>query len=80
MTFSETASQEIANKLDVLIRLSALTICEGKPRRDQFVLLSNAGIHPAEIANILGTEASTVRGELSRVRTGKRKLSGTKNR
>ena len=80
MTLVEPASQEITNKLDVLIRQSAIRVCEGKPRSEQFVLLSNSGLQPSEIANLLGAEASTVRGELSRARRGKGNTSTTKKR
>lgn len=57
---SERNTDVIAAKLDVLIRLIAVGLTEGKPRQDQILLLSNAGLQPREIAELLGTSANSV--------------------
>ncbi len=58
----------ISGKLDLLVRLSALSFAADKPQREQIKMLSNAGFQPKEIANICGTTANTVRVALSTMR------------
>jgi len=58
----------ISGKLDLLIRLSALSSVADKPQYEQIKMLSNAGFQPKEIANFCGTTANTVRVALSTMR------------
>jgi DNA-directed RNA polymerase specialized sigma24 family protein len=58
----------ISKKIDLLIRLSALSLVMGKTQSEQIVLLNKAGFQPKEIADILGTTANTVRVSLSKTR------------
>jgi len=58
----------ISRKLDVLIRLSALSLVAAKPKQDQVTMLSSAGFRPKEIADMCGTTANAVRVALSMMR------------
>jgi DNA-directed RNA polymerase specialized sigma24 family protein len=61
-------SQDVSGKLDLIIRLLALNLSDGKRQADQIVLLNRAGFTPRQIAELLGTSANTVSVELSRLR------------
>lgn len=63
----------ISGKLDLLVRLSALSYVADKPQHEQIKMLSNAGFQPKEIANICGTTANTVRVALSTMRRKQKK-------
>lgn len=65
-------NQELVDKINILIRLMALDLCEGKSQKEQIVLLSNAGIGPKEIADMLGTTANTVSVTLAGARKAKK--------
>jgi len=60
--------QNFSKKLDILIRLTAFSLIENKKQNEQFLLLSNAGFQPKEIAEIVGTTSNTVRVGLSSMR------------
>jgi hypothetical protein len=62
-------SDEVCEKLDVLIKLqaAALTATMGSSK-DKIVFLSKAGLRPALIAEIVGTTANHVNVTLSRER------------
>lgn len=66
MTDAEVAV--LSEKLDLLIRLVALSLADGKRQTDQILLLSRAGLSPRDIADLLGTSANAVSVELSRLR------------
>jgi DNA-binding NarL/FixJ family response regulator len=55
-------------KLDTLIRLVALGLCDEKPQRDKIALLAAAGLQPKAIAEMIGTTANTVSVTLSSIR------------
>ena len=74
---TDNFSSSVAGKLDILIRLVAIGISDGKSRRDQYSLLSKAGFQPLQIGEILGLPSATVRGELSKIRKG---LKGTRKK
>lgn len=60
---------QIATKLDVLIRLLACnSISQEATIKENAVRLSQAGLTPKEIASILGTTSNTVSVALSTVR------------
>ncbi len=62
------ASQDLASKLDTLIRLSALQVLGEKSGAEAIVLLGRAGLDTDLIADIVGTTPATVRAALSRAR------------
>ncbi len=62
---------EISKKLDVLIRLSALSVVKGLTLKQQVEILSDAGFGPGSIADIVGQKGSTVRTALHRLRKGR---------
>ena len=60
----------LGEKLDLLSRLVAISLINGKPQREQVRLLSIAGMRPTVIAQLLGTTANTVNVALSALRKG----------
>ena len=70
----EDLGKEILSRLDVLARLLALPVLEGKTKREQMALLAKTGMQPKEIAEFIGTTSQSVRTELSFIRKrGKKK-------
>jgi hypothetical protein len=69
---SNSESQEIANKLDVLIRLVAMALCGDKTQREKIGILDRAGLTPRVIADVLGTTRNTVSVALSKRRKRKK--------
>jgi len=65
--------KELSAKLDVLIRLAALSLVRDKTQREQYVLLSSAGFQPKDIADIVGTTPNAVRVALSNIRRQKKR-------
>lgn len=63
---------EILNKLDMLTRLVALNLLEGKKQQEQIILLNRVGLEPKEIAEMLDTTPNTVRVTLSKLRKSKK--------
>jgi DNA-binding CsgD family transcriptional regulator len=59
---------DLSKKLDLVIRLLAVNLVNGKSQREQIRLLSIAGIGPKEIADLLGTTSNTVNVALSGLR------------
>ena len=59
-------------RLDMLVRLSAIALIDGKKQRDQVRLLSMAGMAPKEIAELIGTTPNTVNVALTSLRKAKR--------
>ncbi len=59
---------EISRKLDVLIRLSAISVVKGLKLKQQVEILADAGFGPGQIADVTGEKGSTVRSALSRLR------------
>jgi len=60
------------DKFDILIRLTAIGLVNGKKQREQIRLLSIAGMGPKEIADLIGTTPNTVNVTLSSLRKEKR--------
>lgn len=63
----------LTEKLDTLIKLTAIDALKGKNLTDQVEILSEIGLQPKEIATILGTDPNTVRALKSRVKSRKTK-------
>lgn len=74
---NQTDAEAIAAKLDTLIRLVAIGLCEGKAQKDQIALLASAGLQPKAIAEILGTTSNNVSVTLSNLRKAKAVRSST---
>jgi len=57
---SKEQFEQMMNKLDTLIKITASNVVQGKPLTDNIILLSSLGIGNTEIANILGTTTNYV--------------------
>lgn len=53
-------AKEIIRKLDLLVKLTALSVTRGREFRDQVKMLSDIGLGPKEIAELLGKTANTI--------------------
>lgn len=69
--------EAVAEKLDMLIRLVAIGLCDGKKQKHQIALLASAGLQPKAIADILDTTANNVSVTLSALRKNKAKRRTT---
>ena len=65
---NDRVATELVGKLDVLVRLVAVGLCEGKAQSEKIVLLDLAGLPPMSIAELIGTTSNTVRVTLSGLR------------
>ena len=65
----------LSEKLDTLIKLTAINALKGKNLTDQVEILSEIGVQPKEIATIIGTDPNTVSVLKSRVKRRKAKKS-----
>jgi DNA-binding CsgD family transcriptional regulator len=74
----EQPNDEVISRIDKLIRLVATGLVIGKSQAEQIALLSQAGLQPKEIADIVGTTPNTVRVALSIARK-QNKRKGNKN-
>ena len=57
---SKEQFEQMMNKLDTLIKITASNVVQGKPLTDNIILLSSLGIGNTEIANILETTTNYV--------------------
>ena len=64
----EELLSEISKKLDVISRLLALSLPKTINQNHKMKILSELGLQPKDIANIIGTTANTVRVELSKIK------------
>ena len=71
---------DVANKLDTLIRLTAIGLFGDKTQRGKIEMLSAAGSQPKEIADLLGTTSNTVNVALSGIRKKKGKKKTVKKK
>ena len=62
----------LADKLDTLIRLVSIAICQDRTQREQIALLNSSGLGPKVIAEILDTTPNNVSVTLSGLRKAKR--------
>jgi DNA-directed RNA polymerase specialized sigma24 family protein len=70
---------KILEKLDLLVKLTALNIIKDKDFKEQVKLLSSIGLQPKEIADLLGKTPNNVRVTLSQIRKEKNKKGGKLN-
>lgn len=76
-----STNDPLIERLDTLIRLVALGLCQEKSQKEQVAFLSGVGMKPKAIAEILGTTANTVNVTLSGMRkAGKSKPAKFKRR
>jgi CRP-like cAMP-binding protein len=77
---TESVNNEISQRLDLLIRLTAVSILSGKQQKEQVELLGRAGLAAKDIASLVGTTRNTVSVALSRMKkaTGKGKKTKKK--
>lgn len=66
-------ADELASKLDVLIRLTAIGLCADRSQREKIGILDSAGLPPKQIAEILGTTPNTVSVALAGLRKERKK-------
>lgn len=67
---------EILEKLNMMVKLSAFSLLKGREFKEQVWILSEIGLQPKEIAEMLGKTANHVRVTLSMIRKEKNKKSG----
>jgi DNA-directed RNA polymerase specialized sigma24 family protein len=58
----------IIQRLDALVKLTAMSTLDGKPFRERVLVLSNVGFQPKEIADILGKTPNHIRVTLHHLR------------
>lgn len=71
---SKEQFEQIMNRLDTLIKISAINAFQGKSRMDVVQILSSLGFSNVDIAMILGTSTAYV----ANVKYGLRKLGAKK--
>lgn len=62
-------TKDLNDKLQVLVRLVAVGLTEGKPRQEQIKILAKTGMPPKEIADLLGTTPNSVSVALYQTKT-----------
>ena len=67
----EEVGYYILERLNVLIKLTALSLLKGMEFKEQVKLLNSIGLKPKEIAEILGKSAVNVRVALHHIRKQK---------
>jgi DNA-directed RNA polymerase specialized sigma24 family protein len=73
---SDEITKELSRKIDTVIRLLAMEVVRGRDLRDQIKLLDQAGLKPAEIADVLGKTPNSIRVALFGIRKARgRELS-----
>ena len=74
------SQNEIASRLDTLIRLQATSMVERfATQREKIAFLARVGISAREIASILGTTSNTVSVALSKMKKGERSDGDAEN-
>jgi DNA-binding CsgD family transcriptional regulator len=73
-----STTDEVASKLDVLIRLIAIGLCADKSQKEKIQLLDSAGLAPKQIAEILNTTPNTVSVALVGLRKERKKTQVSK--
>jgi len=70
----QNPQNDIPKKLDILIRLFALSLIKTyETRQEQIKILLEAGFKPKQIAEILGTTSNTVRVAIHRIKYKRRR-------
>jgi len=66
-------SRVIIEKLNLLVRLKVAEMIHGRPFLEQVALLSNAGMQPKDIAEVLDKTANNVSVALNSIKKKKKK-------
>ncbi len=61
-------ADDVVDKLEVLIRLTAIGLCADKSQKEKIQILDSAGLPPKQIAEMLGTTPNTVSVALAGLR------------
>lgn len=77
---SDKQFEELCEKLDILIKITAIDALKERTLTDQVEILSAIGLQPKEIAAILGTDPDTVSVLKSRVKKRKAKRESVKGK
>jgi DNA-binding CsgD family transcriptional regulator len=64
----QTTDELILTRLDQILRVLAVSAVKGLKQREQIAVLSQAGLQPKDIAELLGTTSNTVRVALVALR------------
>jgi len=64
-------NQEILQKLNMLVKLSAAQLAKGKDFKEQVMLLSSVGLSPKDIAEVLGKTSNNVSVTLNYIKKKK---------
>jgi DNA-binding NarL/FixJ family response regulator len=67
---NQTGGSDDKVYLAILAKVEGLRLVDGKPQSEQIRLLGAAGFSNADIAELVNTTESTVRGSLSKSRRG----------
>lgn len=73
LIMSKEQFEELIQKLDTLINLTAANIFRGRPLTESVPFLSDLGLKSKEIAKILGTTSASVRTTKSLAKKDKKK-------
>ncbi len=72
---------ELTKRLDAIVLLLARTVPTNndRPMREQIRLLSEAGLGPTHIGNIVGKSAKDIGSELAKIKKAKAAGAGARN-
>jgi len=70
--------EELSEKLDMLIKLTAMNALRERTLTDQVEILSAIGLEPKEIATILGSDPATISTLKSRAKKKRTKKAKSK--
>lgn len=70
---SDKQFNNLMQKLDILIKLTAFNLLKDKNKTEQIMILADLGLERQDIANIVGTTPSTVSVTLSQMKQKKKK-------
>jgi DNA-binding CsgD family transcriptional regulator len=70
---SELLLDKLRAEVNVMSRLLAISLTQGKTQREKILMLSVAGMNRNEIAELVGTTPGTVSVELSNFKSKKKK-------
>ena len=76
----EKQIEALIGRVDIVIKLIACAITEGRSQRGSIQMLSKAGFAPKDIAELVGTTSNVVRVELSTLRKTKGKIAKHKSK
>lgn len=76
----EPPEQLLLAKVDKILRILVVLATKDMKQREQIALLSQAGLQPRDIADLLGTTSNTVRVELVALRKAEAKGKGRKKK